>query len=175
MQKLQESIEAFSKPHYILGKNTFSITEASSGIKINMIPNMASFSADIRIVPNSPGGNNGIINIINDITHYYNSLHDDLDIKTKIISNRESLEISSETKFIHDITESYKKLKIEYKFGGINYFTDASLVIPYKFIPFVILGPGNPRNCHITNEFIDLREIEKSLKIYIQYLNNFNI
>lgn len=175
MEKIQECIESFSKPHYILGKNTCSITEASSGIKINMIPNTASFSADIRIVPNSPGGNNGIINIINDITHYYNSLHDDLDIKTKIISNRESLEISSETKFIHDITESYKKLKIEYKFGGINYFTDASLVIPYKFIPFVILGPGNPRNCHITNEFIDLREIEKSLKIYIQYLNNFNI
>ncbi|MEP9355514.1 M20 family metallopeptidase [Xanthobacter sp. KR7-65] len=49
---------------------------------------------------------------------------------------------------------------------GASFFTDASVLARLAPVPVVILGPGEPSQAHVTDEWCSVREIETAQRIY---------
>lgn len=174
IRELKQTIENLGKNHPLLGNNTFSVTMARSGIKINIIPSEAEFFIDIRTVPNSINGNRGVLDCLAENLNLWKLQYDEAKFSIEIMGNRETIECSRKSKFIKKIVESYKKSGDIPQYTGIQFFTDASLIIPYMQIPFVILGPGDPKKCHIVDECIEISQIDDMIKKYIAIINGFS-
>ena len=69
-------------------------------------------------------------------------------IQVVVENNRPPLTMDKEDNFIKEIEKVFNRLSYPVKFKGINFYTDASQLIPYHNIPFVILGPGEENMCH---------------------------
>jgi len=94
-------------------------------------------------------------------------------IEVYVENNRPPLTMDENHEFIKDIVSVYEKLSYPVKFKGINFYTDASQLIPYHNIPFVILGPGEENMCHQKNERIKIKSIGRMIEFYISYIINF--
>lgn len=167
-----KSLVKKSNSHYLFGNNTFSITKVCSGIQNNIIPNHANFLVDIRIVPNKKFNNNIYINKFLAFKELIYNANKNLNIIIKITNNRPAIEINENHNLIKKLKNIYGNLNYMFECIGINYYTDASQIIPRTNIPFVILGPGNPKDCHIVNEKIKVNSIIEVLKVYIAYINS---
>jgi acetylornithine deacetylase/succinyl-diaminopimelate desuccinylase-like protein len=48
-------------------------------------------------------------------------------------------------------------------FGFCDFATEAACFTP---TPFIVLGPGRPQDCHITDEWVELRQVDEAVKLY---------
>lgn len=158
------------KEHPLLGKSSFAINMISGGVKTNIIPERAEASVDIRTIPGID--HDEILNEAYKIGKGMEEENPGLSIEISIENNRPSLSIDKEDGFIKDIVNSYKKLSYPVKFKGLNFYTDASQLIPFHNIPFVILGPGEENMCHQRNERTSIESVVRMAKLYIFYIIN---
>lgn len=158
--------------HPQLGKTTFSITGVSSGVKNNIIPDKARFLVDARTTPNNFKDNGELLDLVKQKAEEF-SRDRHVNIDFNALNNRQALMISGGGPFILKLKETYKSLNLPFETCGINFYTDASLIVPFVNIPFVILGPGNPDECHMTDEKIEIKLIEKAFEIYKEFVLNF--
>lgn len=165
---LKFEIENRAQPYKLLGKNSFQITEIKSGTQINIIPDCACASVDLRTIPQQNNTNADILNFINQYVYDYKLHNSGVDIEYGILCNRESISNNADSGNVQRIVDILRNNYIEPEYIGINFFTDGSLFIPQTKIPFVILGPGKQKECHTVNEKIEIKEIAKAVEIYFQ-------
>ena len=172
---LQPAVVDAGECHELLGGNTFSLTMINGGVKINIIPETAEISIDIRTVPSEKVNNHTIIQKIDDLIHGYNKTLTDSSVDYEILENRQAIAINKESEYIKAWHKALELSGREPEYTGIRYFTDGSLIIPTDKKPFVILGPGEPEDCHITDEKIDLAQILEAVKIYLNFIHHFEL
>lgn len=156
----------------LLGRNTCTITRASSGIKVNIVPDKAVFQADIRLVPGAGIQNEQLIAKIRAAAEHFNREHPGAAVSAAFRNSRRPVEIDPEHPFIERLRPIYKELGLPFSPVGIPYYTDASSIIPFAGIPFVILGPGDPNECHITDEKIEPSSILTAFCIYKEFVSS---
>lgn len=49
---------------------------------------------------------------------------------------------------------------------GVGFFTDAVKFAPALRAPFAVCGPGDPTLNHRSNEWVEIRRLEESVRIY---------
>jgi succinyl-diaminopimelate desuccinylase len=58
-----------------------------------------------------------------------------------------------------------------------RYFTDASALIPLladgATTPTVILGPGEPEQCHVADEWCSLARVDEAVAVYAELLDRW--
>lgn len=168
---MKENLENMIKPNILLGNTTCEVTKCSSGIKVNIIPDYAEFEVDIRTIPFMIGENAIILNSIHELKKSYEEQYG-IHISIEVFGNREPIEEPYNSEFIKQIKKAVEGiLLIEHT--GIYFFTDGSLIIPKLKIPFVILGPGNPKQCHKVDEHISLEEIEQCFYLYQHIIDSY--
>lgn len=165
-----KSIIDFTVVDEYLGKSTFAITTINAGVKTNITPDRAVGSIDIRTVP-------GIDHkkIIDHINMAINEMHSEGfkgEIKVEVENNRDAVSTLKSNEFVEEIATCMKSLGHNVDYKGINFYTDASQIIPYKNVPFVILGPGEEEMAHQRNEKVKVDSIIKIANIYTSYLIN---
>lgn len=153
--------------HELLGPATFALTTIDGGVKTNIIPDFAEATLDIRTLPGVK--NEDIIKMFNDLVEKFNH-EGNRKIEIEITNDREPLEISRNHEFVKKILDVYKDLNHEREFTGILYYTDASQLIPYMDVPFIILGPGDETMPHQMDERIFIKSIDKMAEVYINYI-----
>lgn len=158
------------KNHSLLGKPSFAITLINGGVKTNIIPEEAKASVDIRTIPGFD--HDEILEMAYSIGKSMEGECRGLSIEVEVENNRPPLTMDEESSFIKDIVKVYEKLSYPVEFKGINFYTDASQLIPFHNIPFVILGPGEENMCHQRNERIKVESIVRMIKFYISYITN---
>lgn len=155
------------KNHSLLGKSSFAITLINGGVKTNIIPEEAKASVDIRIVPGFD--HDEILDKAYGIGKSMEDENPGISIDIQVENNRPPLTIDEENNFIKDIVKIYETLSYPVEFKGLNFYTDASRLIPFHNIPFVILGPGEENMCHQRNERIKIESIVRMTRFYISY------
>lgn len=158
------------KNHSLLGKPSFAITLINGGVKTNITPEEAEASIDIRTIPGFD--HDEILKMASSIAKNMEEENLGLSIGIQVENNRPPLTMDEENSFIKDIVKIYEKLSYPVEFKGINFYTDASQLIPFHNIPFVILGPGEENMCHQRNERIKIESIERMTKFYTSYITN---
>ncbi len=158
----------FTKSDNFLGNTTCAITTISGGVKTNIIPSIAEATLDIRTV--SGINHKDIIKISNEIGQQMLEEKTIKDFSVEVTNNRVSVSMEEDHGFIKSIEDIYQKLEYEIKYKGLYFYTDASQIIPFLDIPFVILGPGEEEMAHQTDERIELKSIDRMTEFYINYI-----
>ncbi len=139
----------------ILYKNTIALTTLTAGTKVNMIPDSAVFTLDIRTIPFTK--NSEIIEFVKSID----------DIEVTILNNRPAISEPEQSPLVKKCKEAGAG-----EITGLSFYTDGSQYVTETNLPFVILGPGDPALCHKKNEYIDTEELLRAKEIYIKLINS---
>lgn len=71
--------------------------------------------------------------------------------------------ISEKSKVLKKISKSFKKKGLEYKTGFYSFCTNGSSTCGLDCIETIGFGPGREEEAHITNEFIEVEQLEKAV------------
>ena len=168
--RLRQTMD-LEQEHPLLGRSSFAITMISGGVKTNIIPEEARASVDIRTIPRID--HEKILKKAYEIEKAMEEENPGISIEISVENNRPPLTMEDDDSFIREIVKTYEELSYPVKFKGINFYTDASQLIPFHNIPFVILGPGEENMCHQKNERTSIESITRMAKLYISYIINY--
>ncbi|MEM5772485.1 MAG: M20/M25/M40 family metallo-hydrolase, partial [Candidatus Aenigmatarchaeota archaeon] len=155
----------------LLGNSTISITIFNSGIKTNVIPGIAKAQLDIRLIPEEK--KEAIIDLIREIINRLSEEDKNMKIEIKELLYYPPVKPSYDEKTIKIIQESIRSvLNKEPKIVGEHGATGAGYFISNGF-PCIVFGPGKPENCHIKDEYIEIKDLVNAAKIYKEIIRNF--
>ncbi len=141
----------FEKVSATLGPVKMSVTIINAGMQHNMVPEVCSFTVDIRI--NELYTHEEILKIIKE------------NVAAEIVPRSMRMK-SSGIAVSHPIVISGKKLGRE--MYGSPTTSDKALLS----CPSLKMGPGNSARSHSADEFIFVNEIEEGIDLYIKLLEN---
>jgi succinyl-diaminopimelate desuccinylase len=152
-------VETACPAHPMLGANTFAVTTGHGGVKTNVIPDRAEFMVDCRLLPGaSPIVETGLDKLEKDFT----AAHPGFGIHRQPTLNMEAIEVSA----AHPAVAKLAELSGQGPFG-VFYFTDGAEVLSaYPDMPFTIIGPGAPGECHTPNESVELAQLADAARLY---------
>jgi len=146
-------------PHPLLGGPTLNIGTLKAGLNVNSVPDRASFTIDIRLVPPMVPEQ-----VFEEIARVLGP-----ETELKIIDQSAQVDAdplepwtASVLKRVFEVTKEEQK---PYK-GGV-YVTDASVLWPaFGCPPCVVLGPGELAQAHKTDEYCMISRLHQAVEIY---------
>ena len=145
-------------PHDLLGSATLNVGTIAGGMNLNSVPDHAEFTIDIRTLPEQDRDQ-----ILTSIESY---LGDENNINSLV--NVGGIHTPEDNPWIQDIFGIMKGfLGTTIEARGAPYFTDAAALKPaYGHPPTIILGPGEMKMAHQTDEYCPIAHIEQATEIY---------
>ncbi len=141
--------QRFEKVSDLLGPVKMTVTQIHAGTQHNVVPDLCKFVIDIRT--NECYHNREIFEVLQQ------SLHSDIKARSfRLNSSRIELE--------HPLVKAGLTMGLEY-FGSPT-LSDQALM----HFPTLKIGPGDSARSHTADEFIQLEEVEKGIKLYISLL-----
>jgi len=156
--------------HVMLGESTISINTIFGGMKTNVVPGEARASVDIRLVPGQD--KEEVLGIIRNLIKNLQEEDPEVDIEFTEEVYEPAVEIDQKQDFIPILLECIKargragKLKAEHGATGSGNFIREG-------IPTVVFGPGNPDQAHITDEFVEIKDLEDASLIYQDFIKKY--
>ena len=145
-------------PHELLGRATLNVGMIEGGLNLNSVPDHSEFTIDIRTLPEQDrekvlsgiesylGDNNKVHSLVN-----VNGIH--------------TPHTDPWVQEIYGVLGGILNERIEPR--GAPYFTDASVLTPaYGNPPTIILGPGEMKMAHQTDEYCPVAHIDQAAEIY---------
>jgi len=156
------------KKHDLLGHSTNIVTslQAESDL-FNVIPHYVEGTLDIRTLPNVDHSIllQKIYKAMESIEKDNNLIHASIEV----VNNRPPVGMDESAPLVQSLQQIYFELGIPWEKTGINYFTDASILIPSLGVPFVILGPGNDIFFHQPDEYIRMDSVMRMAHVLVDY------
>lgn len=149
----------FATPsHPLLGAPTLNVGTFHGGLNINSVPDLARVGIDIRTIPGQ------------DHAALYQRLrgHVGADVELETILDVGGVHTDEGDAWVADVFDVMTPILGEApKPRAASYFTDASALRPaYGNPPTVILGPGEPRMAHQTDEYCNADRIREAVDAY---------
>jgi succinyl-diaminopimelate desuccinylase len=168
LDRIRRKVVSASKRDPLLGKNTFSVTQAQGGVKINVIPDRAVFALDIRLLPGKALDWEGVETLFQEQADLFAVARPGFSVAWERRDCRAALKTDPR----HPAVKWFLDRSGNGGPAGALYFTDASLVIPrYPKLPFIIFGPGDPAECHRPDEKIALSSIADAAAQYYRFVD----
>ena len=154
-------LERFSfnmTPHPVLGAPTLNVGTMKGGMNLNSVPDYAEFTIDIRTIPGQDHGT-----LVSSLQSY---LGDEVAVSPVVDVPGVWTEVDDP--WIREVFELVEPVLGEKpQARGAPYFTDASALKPaFDGAPTVILGPGDMKLAHQTDEYCAVDKIEEAANIY---------
>ena len=145
-------------PHDLLGGATLNVGMISGGLNLNSVPDHSEFTIDMRILPGQDRDN-----VLSGIESY---LGVDNKVRSLVSVNGVFTPHTDPwVKEVFGLMGGMLSERIEPR--GAPYFTDASALTPaYGNPPTIILGPGEMKMAHQTDEYCPVAHIEQAAEIY---------
>jgi succinyl-diaminopimelate desuccinylase len=147
-----------NQSHPLLGRTTAAVTTLSGGQNINSIPDLASFTVDFRTVPSHDHGK-----LVAEIRRLCG---DEATIET--VTDFRGFATAPDHSAIQPLMNILQdRLGRSPDPIGAPYFTDASALVPgLDHAATVVIGPGEAAQCHQTDEFCYVDQIDEAFDIY---------
>lgn len=139
----------------------------NAGVEPQVVPDRCVFTVDARLqVGHEPAK---IWEKLEELIQEIKSENPHFDATYEIEDMRTSWHTKKEDELIKGIMSSLKKLEINPVFDTFTGSTDASMLIKNNLIP-VIIGPGDLSVVHRENEYVELKQLFESCKLYIDIM-----
>ena len=160
---LRKYAESFSHP--VLGKSTAQITQISGGVAPNMTPDECVLLMDMRLTPGLTS--RMVLEKAGELAKERCSRSQGrLRTEFSVRNDRCAIEIDPCHPFAERLRKCIKARGLEAGLTGINYFTDASILIRERAdMPVLLFGPGEPDMAHKPNERVEVAAYHKAIEI----------
>lgn len=160
------------KSHKFLTSSTCAVTGLTGGIKVNMIPDRAILTIDMRFLP--PDNSRSIIGEIHAMAKEFEASCPGLSIEIGVLNQREPVDTDENEDLVKSFAESiFHATGKNPGFTGANYFSDASVFRKYKNIPIILFGPGDSHQAHGPNENVMIEDYFASIICYKYFLGEY--
>lgn len=164
---LQNAVDTKTR-HPLLDTTTISTTGFRGGIMTNVIPAQAQMELDIRTLPSLP--NARVIEIARQIGEEVERRHQHLHIRMEVLNDRIPVETQPEAPMVRKMRKTFESLELPCETKGMYFYTDMSQIALYTDAPFLILGPGDDKQAHVTDEHVAVCDIAYAARIYTAYI-----
>ena len=121
------------------------------------VPNRARGFLDIRTLPGAD--HQRIVEKIGEIAAVLESEKPPLEITFDVVNNRLPIAMSPDAPTVRKVEKIIRELGRKPEKKGLNFFTDASRLIPILGVPFVIFGPGTDIFCTLKEENVSMESV----------------
>jgi succinyl-diaminopimelate desuccinylase len=144
--------------HATLGAPTLNVGTFHGGLNINSVPDRAVIEIDLRTIPGID--HEGLRVAIS--AH----MQEDMEVETAI--DLPGVWTAAEDPWVERTARIASAVTGEpFVVQGATYFSDASVLVPaLGGVPALILGPGEPRQAHQTDEWCSVGRILQAVEIY---------
>lgn len=152
----------------LLGASTCVVTGLHGSISTNVVPDRAEATFDIRT---SPGiSHAGLLDQIHEMARAQMQKYPPLVLEITPYLDRPALGMDGDAPLVRRFVRIFKTLGLPWETTGITYFTDASVFVPRLGVPFVVIGPGDERFFHQADEYVTLKAVLQSARIFEEYV-----
>jgi succinyl-diaminopimelate desuccinylase len=153
-----EGFDFGTKPHAVMGGPTLNVGTFAGGQGVNMVPDEASIGVDIRTVP---GLDHAAL-----LARLGSLLGGDAELD--VFSDMNAVWTEPDQAWVQRVFEiSEKVLGERPRAKTATYNTDAgNLLKVYSGAPAVVLGPGEAKLAHQTDEYCSMERIRQAVAIY---------
>lgn len=139
----------------LLGKPTMNVGKISGGTKVNVVPDKCVFELDRRTIPGET-----VENVLDELNRVINREKvEGVETKVKKVIEMLPVKVSENERIVQLLKKSTKEVFGEEKhITGMDGCTDARFFIDKK-IPTVIFGPGRKDCAHVSDEFIEIKDL----------------
>ena len=150
-------LSAWEHPH--LGRPTRNVGTISGGTRINMVPDAAELTLDIRSLPGMDHAR--LLDLARAAAP---------EAAWEVLDDTQSLWTDPDHPWVRQAWAVTREVTGRTPTpGGAPYFTDAAHLVPaLGHPPCLILGPGQPDQAHQTDEWCDLEAIDHAAHIYLE-------
>ena len=168
VQALEEWAEGrkTDKRHPLLGPPTLNVGIVQGGVAPNVVPDRCVIQLDYRWLPSETGGE--LLTEIEDLITQV--LKEDPRVRFNISRMKETLHCKPlEAPLNHPLVSIVRAVLADAGLPsepqGVPYGTDAAWLAGFG-IPTVVWGPGDIRQAHSENEYIELNQVWEATKLY---------
>jgi succinyl-diaminopimelate desuccinylase len=156
--RLQDFCDAFD-PHPVLGAPTVNVGRLRAGNAVNIVPDLAEIDIDLRTTPGMD--HDALRGRV--MAALAPDIHD-----ISVLISLDCVFTEPQQPWVQTVLAiAQQETKRPPAQETASYFTDASALVPaLGGAPLLILGPGDPRLMHQTNESIDTAQIRQAERIY---------
>lgn len=166
--EIKSYVEGFS--HFLLKSATAQITMISGGVAPNMTPDECTVLMDIRMVPALTEAM--VLAEAKRIAEGLEKAIPELKFQFTVKNSRRSVEISKDHEMTVKLADRVARQGLPVEYVGINYFTDASVLVKdAPDIGVLLFGPGEPGMAHKPNERVQLKSYEDAIEILMTMLS----
>ncbi|HQY47734.1 MAG TPA: M20/M25/M40 family metallo-hydrolase, partial [Usitatibacteraceae bacterium] len=162
MARVIGDLESFRFPvesHPVMGSPTLNVGTIRGGLNTNSVPDSAKITVDVRTVPGIDHGH---------LCHSLERLLAPREARVRTIVDTPSLYTEPENEWVQEVFEvcsTFLDGRPDPK--TITFSTDGAWLKPgYGGPPAVILGPGEPKLAHQTDEWCSMARIEQSVDAF---------
>lgn len=173
IRELEESLipKLNQKSHPLLGSPTINIGQIKGGKEINIVPNTCTLGIDRRWLPGE--SIEGVMEEIYQVVEQIRRKNPGFEAEINRIEDISKVwhgpfQASDDNPLIELTREATKKhASFTPKNVGLNFWTDGALA-QRNGVETLIYGPGNATEAHTENEYVELRKLKNSAKVYTE-------
>lgn len=173
MNKFLEALEkqVFTcLPHPLLGQPTCSVDMITGGVAVNVVPDSCSCKIDIRTIPGQTQAD--IQAFIEKALTTAALAFPCFKADYKFICWLLPVTCPPGDKILTVFNKAAGTTLIQ---RGVYYYTDASILIGTKNLPFIIYGPGDDHQAHQPDEHISMAKYYQAIEIYKNFFATYTI
>lgn len=166
--EIETYVKSFTHP--VLGTSTAQVTQISGGVAPNMTPDTCRILMDIRMTPGLTSqmvvGQAEAFAAARSVTS-----EEKFRVSCQIVNNRRAIEIGESHPLVKQLSKGLEKKGLPVETTGINFFTDASILVEHKLDAAVLLfGPGEAGMAHKPNERVEIEKYQKSIQVLMDLI-----
>jgi len=156
----------YNTEHPLLGTETLSLTTIKGGQQINIIPDKCRAELDWRTIPGHTPQQ-----CLDQLQKAISEQLPQKKFELELLLTYNPMQTEPSDPFIQALLDAVEKTTKSRQTTSVPYGTDAS-PFTHLNIPMAIFGPGNPDKAHTADEFIEIKQLEKGLEAYNNFLNS---
>jgi succinyl-diaminopimelate desuccinylase len=149
------------------GRVTANVGVLRGGVQPNVVPDMAELLLDVRTVPTATGDT--VVDLVGSLAGEGVRVADHVVLPP--------VHTAADDPFLTMAAGALSSVGLDSSLAEpARYFTDASALGPLLTpagsspVPTVVLGPGEPDQCHVADEWCSLRRVDEAVEVYGQLL-----
>ncbi len=160
-----------ARVHPLLGPATVNVGVIHGGVQVNFVPDTCSIEIDRRLLPGETAS--GALAHYQGLLDALKSQHPTLDaVMEPPMLTDEALETAAEAAPVQLASALLAEMGLEGTPCGVPFGSDASK-LSRQGIPSLIIGPGSIDQAHAAVEFVDVKEVERAVEFYRQFILRF--
>jgi len=177
MNRMITKLAAFSfavQPNKWLGMPTLSINRIAGGVATNVVPDLCTCQVDFRLIPGQTAAD--AQKVIEDIILALQDEEPGFAAEVKVMHACDPVECPEDHPAIglaQACVEENAQLPVVVR--GVNFYTDASVLLQGKKLPVIFYGPGDDAQAHQPDEYVSVKKYLDAVRFYETFAKRYTM